>query len=36
MSSPNELTPRNILETVGGAAGLLIAGYSLLVLIFCL
>ncbi len=36
MPSPNELNPRNILETAGGAAGLLIIAYTLLVFVFCL
>lgn len=35
MSNANEPT-RNILEATGGAAGLLIIGYTLLVLVFCL
>ncbi len=36
MSNPNELTTRNILEATAGAATLLIIGYTLLVLVFCL
>ena len=31
-----ELTPRHILEATTGAACLLILGYTLLVLVFCL
>ena len=31
-----ELTRRNIFEAAAGAAGLLVIGYTLLVLVFCL
>ncbi len=31
-----ELTPRNIFEATAGAAALLLIGYTLLVLVFCL